>query len=90
VEIYLHSPSVPAWRGAHLKYRDNVTFYLYRIMSELLVPFNISGQTQISPTGLKSTVHELWIAYSDIINFMRGLFSEEFNMAKHDISFPMT
>jgi hypothetical protein len=28
VELYLHSPSTPPWRGAQLKYRDNFTFYL--------------------------------------------------------------
>jgi hypothetical protein len=29
VELYLHSPNTPSWRGAQLKYRDNFTFYLY-------------------------------------------------------------
>jgi hypothetical protein len=26
VELYLHSPNKPSWRGAQLKYRDNFTF----------------------------------------------------------------
>jgi hypothetical protein len=26
VELYLHSPSTPLWRGAQLKHRDNFTF----------------------------------------------------------------
>jgi hypothetical protein len=26
VELYLHSPSTPSWRGAQLKHRDNFTF----------------------------------------------------------------
>jgi hypothetical protein len=26
VELYLHSPSAPSWRGAQLKHRDNFTF----------------------------------------------------------------
>jgi hypothetical protein len=30
-EPYLHSPSMPAWRGDQLKHRDNFTFYLYCI-----------------------------------------------------------
>jgi hypothetical protein len=26
VELYLHSPNTPSWRGAQLKHRDNFTF----------------------------------------------------------------
>jgi hypothetical protein len=26
VEIYLHSPNTPSWRGAQLKHRDSFTF----------------------------------------------------------------
>jgi hypothetical protein len=29
VELYLHSPNTPSWRGAQLNHRDNFTFYLY-------------------------------------------------------------
>jgi len=30
VELYLHSPNTPSWRGAQLKHRDNFTVpYLY-------------------------------------------------------------
>jgi hypothetical protein len=29
VELYLHSPNTPPWRGAQLKHRDDFTFYLY-------------------------------------------------------------
>jgi hypothetical protein len=29
VELYLHSPNTPPWRGAQLKYRDNFTFTFY-------------------------------------------------------------
>jgi hypothetical protein len=28
VELYLHSPSTPSWRGVQLKHRDNFTFTL--------------------------------------------------------------
>jgi hypothetical protein len=28
VELYLHSPNTPLWRGAQLKHRDNFTFTL--------------------------------------------------------------
>jgi len=31
VELYLCSPNTPSWRGAHLKHRDNFTFYLYQL-----------------------------------------------------------
>jgi len=26
VELYIHSPNTPPWRGAQLKHRDNFTF----------------------------------------------------------------
>jgi hypothetical protein len=29
VELYLHSPNTPSWRGAQLKHRDNFTFSFY-------------------------------------------------------------
>jgi hypothetical protein len=29
VELYLHSPSIPSWRRAQLKHRDNFTFSFY-------------------------------------------------------------
>jgi hypothetical protein len=29
VDLYLHSPKTPPWRGAHLKHRDNFTFTFY-------------------------------------------------------------
>jgi hypothetical protein len=28
VELYLHFPNTPSWRGAQLKHRDDFTFYL--------------------------------------------------------------
>jgi hypothetical protein len=30
VELYLHSPNTPSWRGAQGEHRDNFTFYLSR------------------------------------------------------------
>jgi hypothetical protein len=35
VELYLHSPKMPSWRDAHVKHRDNFTFYLYLLESHL-------------------------------------------------------
>jgi hypothetical protein len=29
VELYLHSPNMPSWRGAQLKHRDSFTFTLH-------------------------------------------------------------
>jgi hypothetical protein len=29
VELYLHSPNTPPWRGAQLKHRGNFTFYRF-------------------------------------------------------------
>jgi hypothetical protein len=41
VELYLHSPNTPSWRGAYLKHRDNCTFNLYWIHSCMLQLFEI-------------------------------------------------
>jgi hypothetical protein len=36
VELYLHSPNMPSWRGAQLKHRGNFTFtfFIRKIVSE--------------------------------------------------------
>jgi hypothetical protein len=31
VEIYLHSPNTPSWRGAQLKHRDTFTFTFFSV-----------------------------------------------------------
>jgi hypothetical protein len=31
VELYLHCPNTPSWRGAHFKHRDNFTFTFIHI-----------------------------------------------------------
>jgi hypothetical protein len=38
VELYLHSPDMPSWRGAQLKkkHRDNFTFTLSRVLLQKL------------------------------------------------------
>jgi len=28
MELYVHSPNTPSWRGAQFKHRDSFTFYL--------------------------------------------------------------
>jgi hypothetical protein len=35
MEVYLHSPSTPSWRGAQLKYGDNFTFLPLSLMEEV-------------------------------------------------------
>jgi hypothetical protein len=37
VEIYLHSPNTPVWRGAQLKHRDYFTFTVFRDLLPILV-----------------------------------------------------
>jgi hypothetical protein len=32
VELYLHSPNTPSWRGAQLKHRENLTFLRFTTM----------------------------------------------------------
>jgi hypothetical protein len=31
VELYLHSPNMPSWRGTQLKHRENFTFYVHGV-----------------------------------------------------------
>jgi hypothetical protein len=38
VELYLHSPNTPSWRGAQLKHRNNFTFTLPVILIVTLLP----------------------------------------------------
>jgi hypothetical protein len=33
VELYLHYPNTPSWRGAQLKHRDNFNFYILTFVS---------------------------------------------------------
>jgi hypothetical protein len=33
VELYLHSPNTPSWRGTQLKHGDNFTVYLHLYVS---------------------------------------------------------
>jgi hypothetical protein len=37
VEVYLHFPNSPSWRGAQLKYRDKFTFTLHFTTKILVV-----------------------------------------------------
>jgi hypothetical protein len=44
VELYLHSPNTPSWRGAYLKHRDNFSFtftFTYLIMTSTFHRQNI-------------------------------------------------
>jgi hypothetical protein len=40
VELYIHSPNTPSWRGSQLKHRDKFTFYLYFYHSMTICLFN--------------------------------------------------
>jgi len=52
VEVYIHSPNTPSWRGAQLKYGDNFTFYLYLIEEERLqMCGNERGLDLLGPEG---------------------------------------
>jgi hypothetical protein len=34
MQLYLHSPNMPSWRGALLKHRGNFTFFIYTRKSQ--------------------------------------------------------
>jgi len=36
VELYIHSPDKPSWRGAQLKHRNNFIFLLHLIYVDFL------------------------------------------------------
>jgi hypothetical protein len=46
VELYLHSPNTPSWRGAQLKHRDNFTFTYRSITLHNLRRWNRSLNNQ--------------------------------------------
>jgi hypothetical protein len=54
VELYLHSPNMPSWRGAQLKRRDNFTFTLPMAINDLDMFTNVNylGAKQRRTTGL--------------------------------------
>jgi hypothetical protein len=48
VELYLHSPDTPSWRGAQLKHRDNFTFTFYHLWESLsLYSVNYSWEQNV-------------------------------------------
>jgi hypothetical protein len=61
VELYLHSPSTPPWRGAQLKHRDNFTFTISEHIS-LFHQFGISKRSwELSNEyNFKKLVVESW------------------------------
>jgi len=51
VELYLHSPNTPSWRGAHLKHRDNFTLVYRKEYCNLYLTFlKIITNTHVSTT----------------------------------------
>jgi hypothetical protein len=58
MELYLHSPNTPSWRGAQLKHRDNFTFtfYYYSVITiaTLMLSSEHSGFPPTHPLALLS------------------------------------
>jgi hypothetical protein len=52
MELYLHYPNTPSWRGAQLKHRDNftLTFSRYARNKKKVIPF-LEGRNQLTPWG---------------------------------------
>jgi hypothetical protein len=44
VELYLHSPNTPSWRGARLKHRGNFTFIIIIIIIIIIKSFYHEAQ----------------------------------------------
>jgi hypothetical protein len=70
VELYLHYPNTPSWRGARLKHRDNFTFnftltFLLFTISIITSGFIKRGTTQVFQKKKKNYV------ISDIRNVRR-------------------
>jgi tryptophan synthase alpha subunit len=57
VELYIHSPTTPSWRGAQLKHRDNFTFYL--------TVYGVTTQKISNRTIHKPVRHLLWFGLGD-------------------------
>jgi hypothetical protein len=43
VELYLHSPNTPSWRGAQLQHRDNFAFFTYGVDMNTAIAPDTSG-----------------------------------------------
>jgi ribosomal protein L13 len=59
VELYLHSPNTPSWRGAHLKHKDNFTFTLYVVERLVIVEFRnviLTSTFRNSKRAYKATI----------------------------------
>jgi hypothetical protein len=60
MELYLHSPNTPSWRGAQLKHRDNFTFTL-TIFSQLNIPkTGFRPLSNMGPYGIKANETYKW------------------------------
>jgi hypothetical protein len=46
VELYLHSPNTPSWRGVQLKHRDNFTFYIHTRQTSFRYSWNTDKEAQ--------------------------------------------
>jgi len=73
VELYLHFPNTPPWRGAQLKHRDNFTFCLYTQIFHLSLLFGFSGPKYYghfsSLVCATSPVHSILLDLITIITF---------------------
>jgi hypothetical protein len=42
VELYLHSPNTPSWRGAQLKHKENFIFIIIIIIIIIIISFPVA------------------------------------------------
>jgi hypothetical protein len=66
MELYLHSPNTPSWRGGQLKHRDSFTFifYLYNPsvwLGDLRNSYIISSTARHSKPGFPEIKQEQFI-----------------------------
>jgi hypothetical protein len=71
VDIYLHSPSTPSWRGSDLKHRDNFTIfdYFFRCNRPFLHEVSVLGARVEGIIFVKFEGLGLKLSWTSVISF---------------------
>jgi hypothetical protein len=79
VDLYIHSPNTPSWRGSHLKHRNNFTFYLFitsnpyevQKIKEILLLLSLAPQPSLG-LGLLHKIQLNFVEASQKFYFLQG------------------
>jgi hypothetical protein len=67
MELYLHFPNTPSWRGAQLKHRDNFTFFIVKTTASILTTaLKSPSNTDMKVTIMETSIND--VLYSRLFN----------------------